>query len=143
MEPMKELTTLAKELFQKKLDKAAVEKDLAVINIRIQQLAEGLLPDIMQDQELTKFTIDNLGTISLKPDLRTYVHAEDREESIKWLKDNGYGDIVKETAHHVTVRAWAKEMISNGKEVPEIFTPKRFFTIGTRRMSHGGEDSSN
>ncbi len=137
MEPKKQLTILAKELFEKKQEKDEAEKDLAEINKRIQKLAEGLIPEIMQDQELTKFTIDKVGTISLKSDLRTYVHAEDREKVIQWLKDNGYGDIVKETAHHVTVRAWAKEMISDGHEVPEMFTPKHFFTIGTRRISHG------
>lgn len=137
MEPLKELTTLAKELFDLKLDKEAQEKTLATINIRIFKLSETLIPDIMQDQELLKFTIDEVGTISLKSDLRTYVHAEDREKSIKWLKDNGYGSIVKEVAHHVTVRAWAKEMLRNNKKIPEVFTPKPFFTIGTRRLSHG------
>lgn len=45
---------------------------------------------------LTKFVLDTGFEIQAKPDISVGIKDEDKPTAFKWLRDNGYGDIIKE-----------------------------------------------
>ena len=123
MTVQKKLIELGKELFDLKAEKEELEE----------KLKEMYLSSLMQDTEITKFTIDGYGTIYKKNDVRAYIRVDNQEEAFDWLNENGHGDIIKETVHWATLRKWANEMLEENKEIPGFIEVTPITVAMTRR----------
>lgn len=110
--------TLADKLRDLKLKKTQFESHVKEINAEIRNTEEQLYSDMMTE-ELQSFKKD--GTLFYLS-FKTYASptAKMRERLCQTLKDNGYGDIVKETVNSNTLSAFVKEQEEeNNDELPE------------------------
>ena len=113
------LTTLAKELRGLKDRKEELEDTLKLINKRIQGIIMSSLPEAMDEAEQPKFTVDGVGTIYLQDNINVTILADDREEIYEWCRANGHDALVVDYIHPSTLKAWAKEQLINGGELPD------------------------
>jgi hypothetical protein len=87
------------------------------------ETVEQELVNAMIAEEMQNFTRNGL-TFYLLPKLYASPVAERKQELFAWLKANGYGDLVQETVHYNTLKAWVKEqMKENYDELPEELKP--------------------
>ena len=91
-------------------------KELTALEEQIEQQ----LFDLMMTEEVEKFT--RAGR-TFRPEIKTYasIKAECKEAAFRWLKENGYGDLVKEQVNTQSLTSLYKELDDNG-ELPEEFT---------------------
>ena len=130
---MTDITELVKHLAELKEKKKRVEEELTAINKEIQLLAEKEIPEFMDENDLDKVTVSGVGTCYLRSDVRAYVKADDREAFHQWLKETNNGELIKETVHPTTLKAFAKESLSNGKQLPEFISATSFLVATVRK----------
>ena len=128
-----QLIEAAKELGALRDQKEELEARLKEINKAKTELETQKLPKMMEDAEVEKMTIEGVGTLYTQAGVYASVLAADREMAYDWLRENGHGDIVKETVHHQSLTAWVKEMLGDGNEVPEFFNAKPTTTARLRK----------
>jgi hypothetical protein len=130
---MDRIVALSKELFEIKDAKKDLEEQLKTINKRKEQIETRDLPELMDDQTITNLGVEGYGTIFLQVGTRAYINVDDRDEAYNWLKDGGFGDIIKPTVHHSTLKAFVREQLDNGQSVPDMFHPSLYNIARTRR----------
>jgi hypothetical protein len=114
------LDAIADEESELKKEKEAVEKQLI---------------DMMTAEEVEKFTRNGR---TFFPQVKTNVSikADEKEAAHAWLKENGFGDLVKEQVNAQSLTSWYKEMTEQG-ELPEDFASMlnvfEKITIGMRK----------
>lgn len=127
------LTKMTKDLRKLKDAKQEIEAKLKEINGGIRRLAEQVIPEYMDENEIEKHSVKGVGTIFLVTKVYANVKAEDKEAFFAELREAGNGDLIKETVHPSTLNAFAKEMLSNGKALPETLTARLYPTANLRR----------
>ena len=129
-----QLTEMAKSLRALKDEKEQLEAKLKEVNGGIRKLAEGDIPEYMEDNEIDKVSIEGVGTIYLSTKVYAHVKAENREPFFEWLREHGNGDLIKETVHPSTLNAFAKEQLSEGHALPDqLIDAKLYQTANLRR----------
>lgn len=127
------ITLLGKELYDIRAEKEQLEDRLKTLNARKDELERKLLPSAMEDAEISKISLDGVGTIYLKPELNCYVKKDVEQEFFEWLRGNNHGDLIKETVHHSTLKSWAKEQLENGAPLPPQMAAHPFMQAVLRR----------
>jgi len=127
------LIEAAKELGALRDRKEELEAELKVINKAKTELETQRLPQMMEDAEVEKMTIEGVGTLYTQAGVYASILASDRDKAYDWLREHGHGDIVKETVHHQSLTAWVKEMLGDGNQLPEFFNAKPTTTARLRR----------
>jgi hypothetical protein len=79
----------------------------------------GILPEKMDEEDISNITIVGVGRVTIQPDLYFSIPATLREEAYNWLRDHNHGDLIQETVNSSSGKAWAKEMIKKGENLPE------------------------
>lgn len=128
-----QLTSMVHDLRDLKDRKDVLELELKEVNKRIRALSEQEIPEYMDENEIDKISIDGVGTVFLKTKVYANVKADDLNGFFEWLRDNGNGDIIKETVHPSTLNAFAKEQLSEGKELPDMLSARLYPTAQLRR----------
>ncbi len=82
-------------------------------------LTTKLIPDLMAGMCLDRARLSGIGEIKMCVDLYCSIPAAAREEAKQWLSSHGFGDLITETVNASTLRAWAKEQLLNGEEIPD------------------------
>jgi hypothetical protein len=77
------------------------------------------LPDLMDEEGISNVTIDDVGRVTLTSDVYASIPAAKRQDAYDWFKNNGHGDLIKETVNAGTFKAFAKGCIKKGEELPE------------------------
>lgn len=99
-----------------------------------------LLPEKMEDAGLENARISGIGTITLATD--AWVSTKNSQELFKWLEEHEHGDLITETVNPSTLKAFLKEQLRNGEEVPseEVvkFTPYTYAKITNTKKANGG-----
>lgn len=117
---VEKITAYAKELRDLKHLKDRHGEATKKINKRIDELTSHLLPEEMENNDITKISVDDVGTVSLRGEVYASIAAADREEAYQWLRDTGRGSLVVETVNASTLKAAAKEWIKQGEEIPDV-----------------------
>lgn len=133
----KEVIEGGKLLFELRALKQELEDKLKIVNKQKTLLEEHTLPTLMADAEIEKVTIEGHGTLSTQSKVRAYILVDDIFEAHQWFKDNGHGSLIKESVHHATLKAWCKERMEDGQDVPEILHAKPY-TIARIRSTNSG-----
>lgn len=86
---------------------------------KLEEETERQLFELMISEDLEKFTYAGR---TFRPEVKTYasIKAECKEEAFAWLKENGFGDLVKEQVNAQSLTSLYKELDDNG-ELPEEF----------------------
>lgn len=110
------LQSMAKDISDRAKRKQ-VKADAVYDVLRLQ-----LVPEAMNAMGITSINVINIGRVTVTTDFHARVLSGKTSESLQWLDENGYGDLIKETVHPSTLKAFMKECITNGTELPgDIF----------------------
>jgi len=117
------LFELADQLKDLTEQKNTLQADLKELNKKLEDV-NGALAREMLDAELQNFQRGDR-TFYLRTDLQVSDIAEMREALYQTLRDQGFGDLIKETVNPQTLKAFVKEQVADTEddELPEWIAP--------------------
>lgn len=98
--------------------KEALEQDLKNANAEFDVLRFEAVPELMDTQGVERVSYEGIGRVSLTADLRIQTFAAARSSLFEWLTTNKLGDLITETVNPSTLKAWVKNRLKEGKELP-------------------------
>lgn len=132
---MSTLTDLAKELADLKARKTDLEAQVKSLSKQIIAISVGKLPELMNELDIPKFVVEDVGTFYIQHRLEVSVLQEDRETVYEWCKANGHEALVVEYIWPRTLSAWAKEQLNENLPLPEKMKATFIPTTMLRRSS--------
>jgi len=91
--------------------------------VRNRQLPEAMAAaGLVNDSGQGKFTLSDGSTVYLRSTVYANLLAADRGRFHDWCRSQGHGDLIKETIHGQTFKAWVKEQLEGGGKIPEYIT---------------------
>lgn len=94
-----------------------------------------VIPNLMDDEGIEKMSVEGVGTLYLTSDVYASIPAVTKRDAWEWLSDNGHGDLITETVNSSTLKAFVKDAISKGEELPEGLFKVTPFTRASIRKS--------
>lgn len=87
---------------------------------KLEEETERQLFELMISEDLEKFTYAGR---TFRPEVKTYasIKAECKKEAFQWLRENGFGDLIKEQVNPQSLSSLYKELDENG-ELTEDFS---------------------
>lgn len=110
------LRELVEEMQALKTEIDDLKEVLAEKQKRYDQLRRHEIPDAMDALGVDKITFEGIGTVFTTPQLQ--VSVRDMPMVVEKLKEMGHEEMVKETVHPSTLKAFIKELVQEGEEVP-------------------------
>ncbi len=93
-------------------------------------LSLNVAPDRFEKQNVTNITIEGY-RYGLRADLQTSVLKDNRVALYDWLREHDMEDLITETVHAMTLKAWVKEQMMAGNELPDDLLSIHAFTRAT------------
>ena len=110
---------LAREMKGLQLEKDTHNFALSIINKRLDEIRINELPTAMDEAGIQSINIEGVGNVHTRADLWASIPADKKEMAWNWLMDNGHGDLITRTINGSTFKAFCKEQLLNGEEIPE------------------------
>lgn len=86
-----------------------------------EKLSREQVPEVLRAHGIKTITVEGVGRVSLGT--RWSASMPDKQVGFEWLRSNGYGGVIQETVNAQTLGALAKDLNSDGVELPTpIFT---------------------
>ena len=87
------------------------------------EISQTKLPEKMRELGLSDFTLESGEKVSIRHKVKASLSAAKREEGFEWLRENGFGDLIKsrvveESVHAGTLSAFCKEQMEKGTPIP-------------------------
>lgn len=82
-----------------------------------------------------QFSLPDGSTVFLAADMHANVPKEKEEVFHKWLEKNGHGDLIKRTVFYSTLRAFLKEQVEGGVQLPEYVQAHPYLVARIRKPS--------
>lgn len=117
-----ELLTLEQMAEQMMLEREEIDtlkSILATHQKNWDELRKKWIPEKMEELGLDGCKINGVGTISVRVDAYCSVPAGKKEELYAWLLTNEHEDLVQSTVNSSTLKAFMKEQIMSGNDVPD------------------------
>lgn len=151
---IRQIANLAKMQLDLQQQVESIETTLEETNKELRRVQEDLLPTAMAEAGMKSFVLANGAKITIKDDIAASIPKDRTYEAYTWLRENGYGDIIKNTVsvdfgkeedivaqrlmsfcesngmhpnnkqavHAQTLKAFLKDLMANGIDVPlEMF----------------------
>lgn len=83
------------------------------------KLRLDILPSKMDEEGITSLNLKGVGRLGITMDVYVTVLAGNREDFYQWLRDHGHGALISPYAQPSTVKAFIKEQVKEGNEIPE------------------------
>lgn len=96
----------ADRYYQLRQEKESLTESLKSVQESLDQV-EAQLVLLMENESLSSFKDDDIGTVSLREEVRASIESE--EQLFNWLKENNLDSCVKQTIHSKTLAAMAKD----------------------------------
>lgn len=122
---------LAEFIQAKKIDIKALETQLKALKADLQHVQEEVLPAKMDSDGMTSVQVSGIGRLTVAPQFRASVKATHKHLMQDWLKEHGFIELVQETINSSTLKAWVKEQMEAGNEVPTDYLNLHSFDIVT------------
>ncbi len=119
MDRMDELQKAAKRMKELDAEHAVLKEKIKVLDEEYDKLRLRTIPDLMQEMDIRKISIEGVGRIQLAGDVYASIPAEVRQNAYEWLRNNNAGPLITETVNSSTLKSWAKEQLTMGVELPE------------------------
>ncbi len=85
-------------------------------------LRKVAVPRIVEDSGLeSPVNIKGVCKISVRPEIYASINSEKKPEAYAWLEEHGHGDIIGPTVNSSTFKAFCKEAMKQGEELPPEF----------------------
>lgn len=131
----------------------ALAQELALLKDKIDTLSDELkvlrpayddirlerLPDAMHEAGMVAatgkggFTLQDGRKVFLQSDMHVALIAEARPSFYRWLNEHGHGDLLVEHVHPSTLKAFCKEQVAEGNELPATITTHPFLKAVLRK----------
>ena len=122
---------LALYLENKAAELKSYEKVVKSIKADIEDVKVNILPQKMEAEGMQTVTVKGVGRLSNNPQFRASVKAEHKQEMQQWLRDRGFEAMIQETLNSSTLKAWVKEQLEQGAEVPTDYLNLHSFDMVT------------
>tara|TARA_Y100000034_G_C6908939_1_gene422720 strand:- start:3656 stop:4072 length:417 start_codon:yes stop_codon:yes gene_type:complete len=110
-----ELATAMRDL------KASIDelgKQKSALQKQYDHIAQILVPEKMEGEDIDVITVKGVGRLKVTSQLRCSVKAAHKFDLDQWLRTNGFEDLISTTVNSSTLKAFVKEQMSLGNEVP-------------------------
>lgn len=94
-EDLSSIAGLANQAITLEKDIDRQEEILGAMKERLRKLTDEIIPAALAEKGMSKFTMVDGSEIEVKPYYSASISADNRGEAFSWLRDNGYGDIIK------------------------------------------------
>ena len=91
------VSTLASKIIQMENKVKFLEEELKTSKKELLELTDQDLPAAMEEINMESFTLSDRSEVKVIPTYGGTIRADDRPQAHTWLRDNGYGDLVKNT----------------------------------------------
>lgn len=81
-------------------------------------LQEELLPTKMNEEGVSTVNVTGVGRFTVTSVERVSVIGGKQPDLKAWLEENGYEGLIQDTINSSTLKAWVKERLQEGDEVP-------------------------
>jgi len=109
-----------------------VKADSAALQKEWDSLRKKWLPEKMEEMGIESVRIEGVGTVSERTDAYCTTPAKNKQALMIWMIENGHEDLISETINASTLKAFMKEQILEGNDVPDeivSFTPYTYVAI--------------
>ena len=110
---------LARHYIKVKEFRDSFEEISKALTFERDRLAYTLIPAAFEAEGSKTVTLSEGYRITITPFVRASVKEDMRQHARDWLIKNGHGDLISETINASTLSAFAKELASEGKELPD------------------------
>jgi len=91
------LSRLAEQLADADKFVAKLEEELRQAKMRVTDISERAIPDLMDELGVAEFTTTNGFKITIRSTVRASIPLANRAEAYQWLEENGHGGLLKRT----------------------------------------------
>ena len=109
---------LAEFIQAQKIGIKVKETGLKALKADLQLIQEEVLPAKMEADGMTSIAVKGIGRLTVAPQFRASVKATHKHLMQEWLKEHGFIELVQETINSSTLKAWVKEQMEAGNDVP-------------------------
>lgn len=89
------IADLGKTMVALEAEIAKMDEERSAKAEELKAIQEGSLPEAMSEAGLSEFKTKDGAKITIKPYYSAKINAENGEECHSWLRDNGFGDLIK------------------------------------------------
>lgn len=147
---LESLATLCGKQLKLEMEYAEIEEALKAKKEELDNISKKIIPDVMNALGVTKYVFSDGSELVLKDGLNVYIAAANKPKAYDWLRENNYGDLIKnevllkfsagqeaeakevvarltsegltpeekESVHPSTLKAFAKERLETGEQLP-------------------------
>lgn len=90
--------------------KAEAEDEAKEHNAELDLIRLIIVPERFADDEITSLKIDGVGRLGLTSDMHCNVKKDDKEGFFNWMRENEFGDLIKEDINSSSLKALIKEL---------------------------------
>jgi len=97
--------------------------DAKIVSSELQKdwdaLRKKWIPEKMEELGIESVRITGVGTVSERTDAYCSVPAANRQALYEWLEEHDHKDLITDTVNSSTLKAFVKEQILLGNEIPD------------------------
>lgn len=126
------LEAMAHEMKQVREELDDTKSESAKLQKQWDDLRKVHIPNKLEELGLTSAKVLGVGTVSERTDAYCSVPAANKQKLYEWLEEHDHGDLIVDTVNSSTLKAFMKEQILMGHEVPDDivnFTPYTYVAI--------------
>lgn len=114
-----ELIDMAKRMKEVSDKYDALDDKMKMLNVEYDALRLRAIPDKMAELDIKTVTYDGIGRVQVAADCYASIPAEKKSDAFSWLRSNAFGDLIVENVNPSTLKAFAKEQMKAGNDLPE------------------------
>lgn len=124
-EKLADLVQLGERMDQLRAELNDAKQLEKTIRTEYDRLRKEVVPELMHAVGLVaangkgSFTLSSGKKVYLQADMLVNIKKIDQERFYDWLREQGHGDLVVETVHWQTLRAFAKEQLAEASDEPD------------------------
>jgi hypothetical protein len=133
------LFEMALELEELKRELDELEARRKPAQARYDELRKKKIPDLMRaagminEKGKGSFTTATGATIFIKNDVYAYVNKANEDQFFEHLEKTGNASLVKRTVHPGTLKAYARELLEEGAEIPPVLSVTTEQSVSLRK----------
>lgn len=94
---IKSLSSLAEEVREKDQKIEELKQKLKDTQYERDKLVQEHIPDMMHELGMEQFVLNDGTGVEIKPEVYASIPEAKREMALEWLRQNGFGDLIKRT----------------------------------------------
>jgi len=94
---LNQIANLANQQLKLEADIAAAEEALKLLKDQLKQISTTDIPEALAECGLLEFKTRDGYKVSVNPFYSASIPKDKQDEAFKWLRDNGHGDLIKNT----------------------------------------------